>query len=191
MHVHVPRPPTPCGEINPPLEQQRLLHFATAAHLELLGDRDIFHAVAGPNPPPAGGQINEEIARGLINHRLLPIRDGRPVLINKAAVVVVALALHLTDRTNPIPVRVKADPRDELLDGGGLGAYPPVGRQANLAGAGVGDASHRGSGLAGLGIHQTEMDAGGVGRLGFAPVGAGGAARGENGGAGEGDSGAD
>src|ERR1035441_5031956 len=180
MYMHVPGPPTPRGEINPSLEQQRPLHFANAAHPELLGDRDIFHAVAGPNPVPASGQVDEEIARGLINHRLFPIRYGRPVLIYKATVVVVALALHLAHRTNPVPVGVELDSGDELLDGGGLVTYPPVGRQTNLAGIGVGDATHRGSGLATLSIHQAEMDAGGVGRLGFSPVGAGGATRGRS-----------
>src|ERR1019366_9491319 len=115
---------------------------------------------------------------GLVNHRLLPIRDGRPVSITKAAVVVIAFALHLTDRANPVPIGVKVDPGDELLDGGWFGAYPPIGWQANFARVGAGHTNHRWSGLAGLCLLQAEMDPGGVGRLGFAPVGAGGAARG-------------
>ena len=73
MHMHVPRPPTPRGEVNPPPEQQRAFQFTPVLHLQLLNHRDILHAVAGRDPPTARGQVDEEIARGLINDRLLPV----------------------------------------------------------------------------------------------------------------------
>jgi sensor c-di-GMP phosphodiesterase-like protein len=74
------------------------------------------------------------------------------VLINVAAVVVVALALHLADWTDPVRVRVELDPGIELPDGRGLGAEAAIRWQANLAGLRVADARNGRSRLAGLGI---------------------------------------
>ena len=79
------------------------------------------------DPPPAGGQIDQEVPRGLINHRLLPVREGRPVLVDGILLVAVALALHPADRTNPVQVRVESNPGIKLWDRRGLVHSRPSG----------------------------------------------------------------